>query len=774
MCLVQDNIKTTFKRIIYNLLLPLGISLAALPAWANHQYKIGIIHSYEKNYHDAIRYRRILKKELRTQGLSVEMKELFLNCDELRYHEELARASFFIDELTNWGADLLVIFNNQGTYSLLKCDNPRLRQIPVIFSGVYHPDLDLIRQYPNVTGYVDIPDYVSTVRMIEDIMGKSRIIVMSGSGMIDGQMWDDLEAQCLNAKIETYEGDVFEHILTHRVIRDPYQEEKEAFFNEQIDTTVVMRLMSEAMPLRTIQQTARGSETYLMLTSRTYNSMDAQEFFVNPSFAVINEGFGSNGKMLGGYFCPLELQLKQLAEGIALRLRGEMPIQQITPSPKEYVLNWNVLQRFGISTENFPTEYKIMYIPFTVRYRYLILTGYILGGSFILSVIAILFYGLSREKKRKREALRNLRYEHETLKLAIEGGTTYAWRREKGGLSFDAHFYRLIAYPQQFITPEQIVVFVHPQDQERFHTHFLQSKHYTNQTEQYRCNFNGEYQWWEFRYNYVTNEEKIPVITGLLQNIQEIKNRETELIQARNIAEQAELKQSFLNNMSHEIRTPLNAIVGFTNILVNTPELEEEEKKEYIGIINQNTEVLLNLINDILELSRIDSGSASFTWQDKDVRTLLYTLYQTFSVQIKPGLKFQCDFPEEDFTINVDVMRLQQVIGNFLSNANKFTASGHISLGYCRATAENEVSIFIEDTGKGISTEEFQLIFSRFYKHDEFAQGTGLGLAICRGIAERLHGHLEVQSEVGKGSRFSIILPIARTISENTNPALPE
>lgn len=126
-----------------------------------------------------------------------------------------------------------------------------------------------------------------------------------------------------------------------------------------------MRLMSEAMPLRTIQQTARGSETYLMLTSRTYNSMDAQEFFVNPSFAVINEGFGSNTKMLGGYFCPLESQMKHLAEGIALRLQGKMPAQQITPLPKEYVLNWHALQRYGISATGLPEEYTVMYIPFS-------------------------------------------------------------------------------------------------------------------------------------------------------------------------------------------------------------------------------------------------------------------------------------------------------------------------------------------------------------------------------------------------------------------------
>lgn len=752
--------ESAVRRFIYCLFISFVIVITALPACATHHYKIGIVHSYEKNYHDAERYRRILGKELTAQGIAYKFNELFLNCDELIYKDELARASFFIDELTKWGADAIVIFNNQGTYSFLKCSNPRLNQIPVLFCGVYHPDEELIRQHPNVTGYVDIPDYVNTVRMIENIMGTSRIVVMSGTGMIDYQMWENLEAACHSANIKTYDGDVFEHVLAHRVIRDPYKEEKEALFNEHIDTTVVMRLMSEEMPLRTIQQTARGSETYLMLTSRTYNSMDAQEFFVNPSFAVINEGFGSNEKMLGGYFSPLETQLRQLAEGIAMRLRGEMPEQQITQCHKEFVLNWKVLQRYKISTENLSPEYKIMYIPFSVCYRTFILSGFILGGLFIVALIAFLIYRLAHERKRKREALRNLRYEHETLRLAIEGGTTYAWRREKSTLSFDPHFYKLIGYPAKFIPREEILRFVHPDDHARFSANFLRKKQYTNQKEQYRCNFTGEYQWWEFRYSYVSNGGHVPVVTGLLQNIQEIKNREAALIHARDIAEQAELKQSFLNNMSHEIRTPLNAIVGFSNLLINEPDLESEEKKEYADIINLNTQLLLNLINDILELSRIDSGAASFTWSDKDVRGLLNSFYQTFAVQVKPGLEFLCDFPDEDLTIHVDPMRLQQVVTNFLVNANKFTVSGHIKLGYRHLAEENKVSIFVEDTGKGISSDELEMIFSRFYKHDEFAQGTGLGLAICQGIAEKLNGRIEVASEVGKGSRFSIVLPL--------------
>ena len=142
---------------------------------------------------------------------------------------------------------------------------------------------------------------------------------------------------------------------------------------------------------------------------------------------------------------------------------------------------------------------------------------------------------------------------------------TYAWRREKGGLSFDPHFYKLIHYTDKFITREQILQYIHPQDRERFCARFLQSNQYTNQREQYRCNFSGKYQWWD-SLQLCAQRRACGSGHRALQNRQEVKDRETELIEARNIAEQTELKESFLNKMSHEIRTPLNAIVGFSSI----------------------------------------------------------------------------------------------------------------------------------------------------------------------------------------------------------------
>ena len=179
----------------------------------------------------------------------------------------------------------------------------------------------------------------------------------------------------------------------------------------------------------------------------------------------------------------------------------------------------------------------------------------------------------------------------------------------------------------------------------------------------------------------VCNHRRRHIITGVLQNIQDIKDHEEELIRARRLAEHAELKQSFLNNMSHEIRTPLNAIAGFANLLVYDPELSGAEKQEYAGIINTNTKLLLKLVGDVLELSRIESGNLSFIFQRESVRQLLDDVYQTHSLLIQPPLQFLKDFPPEDVQVNVDPMRLTQVLTNFLNNANKLRKKAASSWG---------------------------------------------------------------------------------------------
>ena len=746
----------------YILILSLCL-VCAHPAHAETR-RIALIHSFEPGYPPAAKALELLQKEFSLLGLDCDVREYYLDCDRYMEEAENLRMAGFVDDLSAWGAELIAVLDDQAAYALMACRHPLAHEIPVVFSGVNYPNISLLLQYPNITGYADTPDYLRTIRMIESIMGKSRICLMKGQVFLDRKIWHALNEQCRGqgfAIVTSTEGAYFAGSSYHRVRE---RETISPILKRQnidvlLDTTKIVRMTSDSIAIRHLMWLGRGDNTLLLYTKRDYTTKRVGMLFDNPTFQTINEGFGFADYLLGGYFTPLESQIRYMATGIKERLEGRMPRQQVTECAKQYVLNWHVLQKYGIPLESIPAEYTVMYIPFSERYRYPILIGSILGAVFVLTVIVLLSFSLLRERRRKREALRNLLYEHETLCLAIEGNSTYAWRLEGDSVSCDSQFCELIHHRPGRLLLDEITPYIHPDDLPAFRKNIAARHERTHHKGQYRCNFTGEFQWWEFSYNTIHTPGHAPIIAGLLQNIQELKDHEQELIESRELAEQAELKQSFLNNMSHEIRTPLNAIVGFSDMLANEPEFSNEERQEFVDIINTNTKLLLKLVGDVLELSRIESGNLSFTFQRESVCRLLDDVYQTHSLLIQPPLQFLKDFPPEDVQVNVDPMRLTQVLTNFLNNANKFTKEGSIRLGYCCPSGMSEVHLYVEDTGIGIPHSEQKMIFERFYKRSEFSQGVGLGLSICVLIVEKMGGRIELQSEEGRGSRFTVVLP---------------
>jgi len=746
----------------YILILSLCL-VCAHPAHAETR-RIALIHSFEPGYPPAAKALELLQKEFSLLGLDCDVREYYLDRDRYMEEAENLRMAGFVDDLSAWGAELIAVLDDQAAYALMACRHPLAHEIPVVFSGVNYPNISLLLQYPNITGYADTPDYLRTIRMIESIMGKSRICLMNGQVFLDRKIWHALNEQCRGqgfAIVTSTEGAYFAGSSYHRVRE---RETISPILKRQnidvlLDTTKIVRMTSDSIAIRHLMWLGRGDNTLLLYTKRDYTTKRVGMLFDNPTFQTINEGFGFADYLLGGYFTPLESQIRYMATGIKERLEGRMPRQQVTECAKQYVLNWHVLQKYGIPLESIPAEYTVMYIPFSERYRYPILIGSILGAVFVLTVIVLLSFSLLRERRRKREALRNLLYEHETLCLAIEGNSTYAWRLEGDSVSCDSQFCELIHHRPGRLLLDEITPYIHPDDLPAFRKNIATRHERTHHKGQYRCNFTGEFQWWEFSYNTIHTPGHAPIIAGLLQNIQELKDHEQELIESRELAEQAELKQSFLNNMSHEIRTPLNAIVGFSDMLANEPEFSNEERQEFVDIINTNTKLLLKLVGDVLELSRIESGNLSFTFQRESVCRLLDDVYQTHSLLIRPPLQFLKDFPPEDVQVNVDPMRLTQVLTNFLNNANKFTKGGSIRLGYCCPSGMSEVHLYVEDTGIGIPHSEQKMIFERFYKRSEFSQGVGLGLSICVLIVEKMGGRIELQSEEGRGSRFTVVLP---------------
>jgi signal transduction histidine kinase len=242
----------------------------------------------------------------------------------------------------------------------------------------------------------------------------------------------------------------------------------------------------------------------------------------------------------------------------------------------------------------------------------------------------------------------------------------------------------------------------------------------------------------------------------------QVKNKTSDLILAKQKAEESErLKSQFLANMSHEIRTPLNSIVGFSNIM-SDPDISNEEMKYYSDIISSQSEMLLTLINDIVDYAKIESNSLKFKiTKNVSIIELLEEVYDNFKFVVPDNIYFLRQFSTQDTLIDTDRLRLQQIINNFVSNAFKHTLSGTVVLGYELINGV-QIKIYVKDEGEGLSVENQKIIFDRFFKTDDFSQGAGLGLPISKAIAEYLGYKIGVDSTIGLGSQFYIIIDLKK------------
>ena len=271
----------------------------------------------------------------------------------------------------------------------------------------------------------------------------------------------------------------------------------------------------------------------------------------------------------------------------------------------------------------------------------------------------------------------------------------------------------------------------------------------------------------------VESEDFSPIIVSIEWDITQLELMRRELIESKEKAETSDkLKSAFLANMSHEIRTPLNAIVGFSRIISESD--NAEERREYYEIVDANNERLLQLINEILDLSKIESGIVEFTYGPVRLHTLCKEIHDAHVFRCPQGVELRFDSPDEALSIHSDKNRIFQVFSNLIGNAFKFTTKGSVSYGYKQ---EGErVVFYVKDTGLGIEPEKLGKVFQRFAKLNNFAQGTGLGLSICKTIIERLGGEIAVSSEVGTGTTFTFWLPLENVIQDTetgTNSHLP-
>ena len=721
----------------------------------NDVRRVLVIHSYEDSYRGYSDLNAAIVREFERKGIEVDMRVYYLDCESYDSGGELKRITTILNTLGTWAPEIILVDDDQATFSLLSSKHPLTKKIPIVFAGVNYPNWDVLKSYSNVTGFEDKIDILSNIEMAKAIFGEKV------------GMFTILDSTYLDKKIRA---DIIEQVQGRKVT---------GFMYPEIPAAEVQRLCTEEdyTQLSALRVRAGGAggkngllwslskfykeKCYIQL-KRDFTTINIGRVCSSPSLTAINGAFGYGERLLGGYMTTVPIQVSEQV-GVAIRLLNGEKVSDIpiTRSKKKFVVDWNVMKSMNVSKAQIPVQYEIINMPLKDRYPIIWTSLMVLVAMILTLMLGSIIILLRRERQRKRLALYTLGMEKEALELALDSGNTFVWRYENGYLEFEKAFWEFLGVSPVRQTLDDLLLFIHPDhhyDTRQDWDEFAVTK---KKIVQRLCDFDGNgYQWWEFRYNTVNQPMTGYKTVGLVQNVQAVKDREKELEEARMLAEKAELKQSFLANMSHEIRTPLNSIVGFSNILASGEEISTEEKQEYISTINKNTELLLKLVNDILELSRMESGYMSFQYERCDVAELINDVYLTHQMLVPATIDFRKEIePDEKLEVNVDRVRLIQVLTNFINNSTKFTTDGYIELGLLFVPEAMQVRIYVEDTGRGIPTDEQKMIFSRFYKQSEFTQGAGLGLSICKVIIEKLGGSIELISEPGRGSRFTVILP---------------
>ena len=444
---------------------------------------------------------------------------------------------------------------------------------------------------------------------------------------------------------------------------------------------------------------------------------------------------------------------------------------------KQDIKNKNIREVFSISHENInildellgrlqKDEQEVTLPPDTFIYGTINTTSFLAKGYFKNVIVekgsnCIIFTF--------RNVVTELTQEY-VLNMALRRTKIFPWSYDTkcNLMTIDPRYFEHLDIPAGdcTLTNEQFAQLVHPDDIAGvLEALTLQAQgNFIEDPVSYRLHRgDGKWEWFEAQSSYLGQGTQIPFrLVGVCMSTQEHKKIEEELTKSRDKAQQSDkLKSAFLANMSHEIRTPLNAIVGFSNLLVDGDmAFKKEEIKEFLSLIHLNCEQLLALISDILDLSKIESNTMVFNITEQPLTPLLQNILRAQQINVPQEVELLLDLPATDTIITTDPLRLKQVINNLINNAIKFTSKGTVTLGYKQNN--DQVSIFVKDTGTGIDEDKINRIFERFYKGDNFVQGTGLGLAISHTIIEHLKGTITVTSKVGEGSCFTIQHPVKK------------
>ena len=710
-----------------------------------------------KNYRN---YERQFAASLAQNGINADIRNVY-SAGQL----DLAQSDAFEKPLKqlydeNWVPDVVCCIDDRTLSLYLKGVYeewlPAVDSIPLVAAGLRCPDWALIRSHSNIAVCTDL---LNVQRNIEMAVNMAHLVAVPGLRMYNNIVVIELDTT-------EYEKRIRERLRVE-LNRPPYVNNMDFHvkdlsldqLSERFKDSIFVNVFSNGSP--ELNQ-YRSDGDYHAHRLRILNSLTMTPFItvkrdieneqvlsktVKPQFSAVRDGFGDGSRRtLCGHFASYETVAKDQAIYVSRVLRGEeagsLPI--LEHESKDY-MSWRAMELLDLDYNDYKDRFVIVGAPWRVQHPFEFFLFIFFDVLLFIAFVTMLLYLLFRKKDEAlQKALADLDDERMMLDMALQNADCI-----------------IISSPDELM---DIQPMLHPDDSDAFAdilTSIASGRRVETKNFRLSRDEGKTYRWWQFRQSASAEtgdhqrSDSLESLSGIVIDINDTILYNEYMTEAALVAEEITSKETFLMNISHEIRTPLNAILGFAQLLSTDDGLiQGQERDEIVGLIRENSALLGEMIEDILQFSRFESGRIDVNPVETEIAPLVMNIYNNWKENAPKGIDFRIAAGRDGIIAVIDSARVEAIMAQYIKNAFKFTDEGTVIIGWHYSLKDQTVRLYVDDTGCGIEERRLGKVFNIFWKDNMFKTGVGLGLTIAKMFTEKMDGQVGVESKPGVGSSF--------------------
>ncbi len=722
-------------------------------------YNVLCLFVYDSVFQNYRIYEQTLSKSLSQNGIKADIRNVYSSGHLDMAQSDALEASLERLHREHWIPDVVCCIDDRTLSLYLQGEYdrwlPPVDSIPMVAAGLRCPDWALIRRSNNTAVCTDLLNFQ---RNIELAVRMAPYTAVPGRPIYPNVVVIELDTTDYDKRIRER--------LRSELDRPPYVNNMDYHvkdlsleqLSERYRDSIFINVFSNASPELNDYRSDGDYHTHRV---KILNSLTMTPFLtvkrdieneqvlsktLKPQFSAVRDGFADGSRRsLCGYFASYETVAKDQASYVARILKGEaagsLPIKEHEAG---YYMSWRAMELLNLDYDDFCNDFVIVNAPWRVQHP----VRYVLFIIFdILLFLVVLLLGLHMLFRKKdvqlQEALDEIDNERVMLDMALQNADCI-----------------VISSPDDLTELEPML---HPDDSDAISellATLASGKPVTARKFRLTKDGGASYRWWQFRPSLNMKSEEhgaqmLESLSGIVIDINDAELYNEYMTEAALVAEEITNKETFLMNISHEIRTPLNAILGFAQLLSTDDGLiQGDERDEIVRLIRENSTLLGEMIEDILQFSRFESGRVDVNPVETEIAPLMKRIFDEWSQNVPQALEFKFEAGRDHVYAVVDPARVEAIMGQYIKNAFKFTSKGTVWLGWCFNLNEERVELYVEDTGCGIESRRQSKVFNIFWKDDMFKTGVGLGLTIAKMFTEKMEGNVGVESKPGVGSRF--------------------